>query len=79
MIILHEHPKLAKKYEFYKKNENNKIWEVDDGTIGPKMISFDKDKIYNLWTDYPKEFSEEELKIFDEEMPFWRDFFKDRR
>lgn len=63
------------KYKFSKWRENDKVYMVDDGTIGSLLFSFDKKKIYNLWTDYPNAFSKEELEIFNEEYPYWRDFF----
>lgn len=82
-------------YEFYKENEHNQIWEVEhyiiidttkkvapdnvDGIIGELLFSFDKKKIYNLWKDYPYNFTEEEIKIFDKEQPYWAEFFKKRK
>ena len=68
-------------YIFYKDEEHpeNTIWEVDDvDTIGKLLFSFDKKKIYNLWEDYPPNFTPEEKAIFDKEYPYWADFFKDR-
>ena len=63
-------------YEFYKENPENKIWKVThyrlydkekgivdgnfDVIIGEVLFSFDKKKIYNLWTDYPQNFTKEE-------------------
>lgn len=82
-------------YEFYKENEHNKIWKVEhyiildiekgitpdnvDGIIGELLFSFDKKKIYNLWRDYPYNFTEEEIRIFDKEQPYWAGFFKYRK
>lgn len=70
-------------YEFYKENQEDTIWEVEryeDGSliIGELLVSFDKKKIYNLWTDYPMKFSEEELAVFTKEKPYWRNFFRER-
>ena len=81
-------------YEFYKDNPNNKIWNVThyrlidkekgmaedniDVVIGELLFSFDKKKIYNLWKDYPHNFSKDEKELFDKENPYWADFFKDR-
>lgn len=75
-------------YEFYKENKKDKIWrveeyEVDENgvaepTIGLLLFSFDKEKIYNLWEDYPWKFTPEEKEIFDKENPYWAEFFKDR-
>ena len=67
-------------YEFYKKNENDTIWWVDNlDSVGENLISFDKKKIYNLFKDYPYNFSEEEKELFDKENPYWADYFKDRK
>ena len=80
------------KYEFYKENENNQVWWVAhyiqldenkelsedniDKIIGEQLFSFDKKKIYNLFTDYPHNLTKEEKEIFDKENPYWADFFK---
>lgn len=81
-------------YEFYKDNSDDRIWKVThyrlydkekgfiDGNIdvilGERLFSFDKKKIYNLWTDYPYKLTKEEKEIFDKENPYWKEFFKDR-
>lgn len=67
-------------YEFYKKNENDTIWWVDNpDSVGENLVSFDKKKIYNLFKDYPYNFSDEEKELFDKENPYWADYFKDRK
>lgn len=69
-------------YYFHKDNPANKVWDVteaDKWVTGPMLISFDKKKIYNLWTDYPDNMTKEEVEIFDEENPFWADFFSWRK
>ena len=43
------------------------------------LITFDKQKFYNLFEDYPHNMSSEEIEIFDKENPFWADFFSDRK
>lgn len=64
---------------FYKNNENDKIWWIDNiEQKGVHLFSFDKKKIYNLFEDYPWNLSKEEKQIFDKENPYWKDFFKDR-
>lgn len=64
---------------FYKKEETDKIWWLDDDeNIGEMRFSFDKQQIFNLFKDYPNKLTPEQKKIFDEENPFWKDFFKDR-
>ena len=62
--------------DFYKESEESKVWWIDKiGVIGEFLFSFDKKKIYNLFLDYPHNMTKEEVKIFDSENPFWRDFF----
>ena len=62
--------------DFYKDSEDSKVWWIDKiGVIGEFLFSFDKKKIYNLFLDYPHNMTEEEVKIFDSENPFWTDFF----
>ncbi|MBD5103482.1 MAG: hypothetical protein HDT47_01285 [Ruminococcaceae bacterium] len=65
---------------FYKKDENGKIWWVDNThEVGQHLFSFDKKKVFNLFSDYPYKLTKEEKEIFDAENPFWKDFFKDRQ
>ena len=62
--------------DFYKDSEDSKVWwiyKID--VIGEILFSFDKKKIYNIFLDYPHNMTEEEVKIFDSENPFWTDFF----
>ena len=63
---------------FYKNNETDTIWWVETDKIGVWEFSFDKRKIYNMFRDYPHELTKEQKRIFDEENPYWADFFKDR-
>lgn len=67
---------------FYKDKENkdNKIWWTGKiGRIGELNISFDREKIYNLFEDYPYNMSEEEIEIFEKEEPYWANFFAWRK
>ena len=67
-------------FRFYKKKDNDKIWSVEEiGYIGKLLYSFDKKNIYNLWTDYPQNFTKEEKEIFDKENPYWKNFFKNKK
>ena len=63
---------------FYKNNDSDKIYWVDTDKIGVHLFSFDKIKVYNLFKDYPDKLTSEEREIFDNENPYWVDFFKDR-
>ena len=68
-------------FEFHKENDKNKFWRVRRiGEIrwGEHLFSIDKKKIYNLFADYPKNFTREEKEIFDKEYPYWKKFFKGR-
>ena len=42
------------------------------------MLSDDKVKIFNLFEAYPHNLTPEEKEIFDEENPYWKEFFKER-
>ena len=66
-------------FRFYKKKDNDKIWSVEEiGNIGKLLYSFDKKNIYNLWIDYPHNFTKEEKELFDKENPYWKEFFSGR-
>lgn len=64
--------------KFYKKNKNDAIWWVDNESIGIWEFSYDKENIFNMFQDYPWKLTPEQKAIFDEENPFWADFFSDR-
>lgn len=66
--------------EFYKNNETDKIWWINNnGVKGERLFSFDKIKIYNLFSDYPHKLTSEEKELFDKENPYWADYFKDKK
>lgn len=67
--------------KWYKNNDTDLIWWLDNGgeTKGEFVFSFDRKKQYNMFADYPHNMSAKEVAIFNEENPFWADFFKDRR
>ena len=68
-----------KHLEFYRNNVNDVVWWVNNAdTIGEHMFTFDKQKIYNLFADYPHNLTPKEKAIFDKENPYWADFFADR-
>lgn len=71
---------LPNNIEFYKENNTDKVWWVDNSDKdGVFEFSFDKKKIYNLFRDYPHELTPEEKAIFDKENPYWKKFFADRQ
>ena len=44
--------------------------------VGLHLFSFDKKKIYNLFTDYPYAMTEEEIAVFNRENRSGVNFFK---
>lgn len=63
-----------------KHNEYDIIWWLVDLTkTGEWNFSFDKKQVFNMFSDYPDKLTTEQKKIFDEENPFWADFFRDRK
>ena len=68
--------KETRRIEFYKNNEDDKIWWVDYvDYFGFQAVSFDKKKILFIFGDYPKNFTKEEKALFDKENPYWANFF----
>lgn len=68
------------KNKWYKNDDRYKTWWYDnrDEQVGVFLFSFDKEKVFNLFADYPYKLTREEKKIFDDENPFWAKFFKNR-
>ena len=67
-------------YNFYKENDTDLIWWVDDpDTVGEVLFSFDRKTVFNLFRDYPWKLTKEQKAIFDKENPYWVEFFKDRQ
>lgn len=64
---------------FYKNKPSDRIWWVDNPErIGEWLFSFDKKKVFNMFSDYPHKLTPEQKQIFDKENPYWKEFFKDR-
>lgn len=66
--------------KWFKNEETDTIWWLDNGDEkkGIFIFSFDQKKKYNLFEDYPHNMTPEEVVIFNNENPFWQDFFKER-
>lgn len=64
---------------WYKNEAEDSIWWKETGTIGEFIFSFDKEKEFNLFEDYPYQLSSEQLRLFDKENPYWAKFFEDRK
>lgn len=59
---------------------DNKVkWIRNPEKKGERLFTFDDKRIFNLFRDYPHELTAEQKKIFDEENPYWANFFKDRK
>ena len=70
---------MAQSSNFVKNNPDDEIWWVNNPeTKGEWLFSFDKEHTFNMFADYPHNLTAEQKKIFDEENPYWADFFKDR-
>jgi hypothetical protein len=65
---------------WYKEDESNQIWWLDNSedTVGVFIFSFDKKTTFNLFADYPYKLTKEQKTIFDKEEPEWAEFFKER-
>ncbi|WP_225209238.1 DUF7675 family protein [Lactobacillus delbrueckii] len=66
---------------FYRNKRGDKIWRVDRvDEIGGIEVSFDKKKIYNLWTDYPSNpsFRQKKSRLLRKKCLTGLTFFKSR-
>ena len=55
---------------FYKDDENDKIWRVDTlDSKGEFLFSFDKKTAFNFFADYPAKLTKEQIEIFKKEQP----------
>lgn len=76
--LIRKHPKTGLG-SFYR-DPGKKVWWVDTSEfVGLHLFSFDREKIYNLFRDYPQKLTAKEKEIFDRENPFWADFFNPRK
>ena len=65
---------------FYKENPTDLIWWVDNPEVdGVWEFSFDRETVFNMFSDYPWKLSAEQKEIFDRENPYWKEFFSDRQ
>lgn len=65
---------------FYKENPEDQIWWLmTPGRIGEWLFSFDRIVVFNMFQDYPWKLTPEQKRIFDQENPYWAEFFADRQ
>ena len=68
--------------KFFKNNPDDVIVWINNAeeSKGEFLFSFDDGKtVFNLFRDYPYKLTPDQKRIFDEENPFWKDFFSDRQ
>lgn len=61
--------------KWYKADENDEIWWLDDDKVGDMVFSFDKKTYFRLWMDYPDKLTPEQKEIFDKENPMLASLF----
>ncbi|WP_273078716.1 DUF7675 family protein [Selenomonas felix] len=64
--------------KFYKNNPTDKIYWVETDTVGQWLFTFDKKTIFNMFRDYPDMLTPEQKEVFDNENPYWKEFFAGR-
>lgn len=71
---------MPNKNKWYKNNPKDKIWWLDNSqeVIGEWVFSFDQKKMFFMFQDYPFKLTKKQKEIFDQENPYWADFFKGR-
>lgn len=62
--------------QWYHTDEGDRVWWLDiPDDEGTYIFSFDKEKRFYLFGDYPDKLTAEEKAIFDADQPFWAEFF----
>lgn len=54
-------------------------WIENPDRVGERLFTFDGEKVFNLFRDYPHALSSEEKELFDVCNPYWVEFFEDRK
>lgn len=67
---------LLHKDRWYKDEDTDKVWWYDSDRTGLFLFSFDREKAYNLFRDYPWKLSVTEWMAFNKENEYWYDFFE---
>lgn len=60
------------------KKKNGFRWIDKPEQVGEHLFTFDGERVFNLFRDYPYELTTEQKQEFDSLNPYWVDFFKDR-
>lgn len=53
-------------------------WIENPDKIGERLFTFDGERVFNLFRDYPHALTPDQKAAFDAENPFWAAFFQDR-
>lgn len=70
---------MADENRLFKHEESDVIWWVDTSESDGKFVfTFDKKTYFNMFRDYPHKLTAEQKRIFDNENPFWAEFFRGR-
>ena len=71
---------VSSKDNWYKNNDTDQIWWKDTpDQIGVWIFSFDREEEFNMFSDYSHKLTSEQKQIFDEENPYWKNFFANRQ
>jgi len=54
-------------------------WKYTPDVEGEFIFSFDKVTEFNMFRDYPWKLTPDQKKIFDEENPYWAEFFNGKK
>lgn len=53
---------------WFKHEESDVVWwKSNRDSVGEMIFSFDKEKEFNFWQDYPNKLTKEQRAIFDKE------------
>ena len=56
--------------DWYKNEPDDKIWWRDNlESVGEFLFSFDKQRLFNFFEDYPEKLTPEQRAVFDKENP----------
>lgn len=60
------------------KKKTGFAWIDNPEQKGEFLFTFDGNRVFNLFRDYPHELSVEQKATFDANNPYWSEYFKDR-
>lgn len=54
-------------------------WVDNPEQFGEMNFTFDGEKVFNLFEDYPNALTKEQKAVFDRENPYWKEYFEARQ